>query len=356
MFENSALESSEKFISLKEASLVYDSPIRLPFELPGTKPFIIAADNDAKLIIGDKLNTTVIKDFTIVIKEIVKYCKELNSLSLVKVHALGKWLLLNCSSYLHKGEPEFLDLIRGSKLFMNQNQELCAPTQFINPVFKEKYVPIMELRWMPAKDLAVEEKCISALKELRMRNCLQLKVDEIIDLYEHSLKQNDTCRRLLAELIVEILVSRLHDEIDKVLGEYSTTKAVNLRHFLMSVNWVPLQRERPQSYPQSLLWKGTECATGGLNPSRYSSPRDCVDSQYAYCAGSVACVSDLDVPEELKPHLEMKQIHLDTVVRHLKLTTKCFESSALKVEWYDYLTVTKRCYEFMTTCDAQVKI
>ena len=36
------------------------------------------------------------------------------------------------------------------------------------------------------------------------------------------------------------------------------------------------------------------------------------------------------------------------VVRHLKLTTKCFESSALKVEWYDYLTVTKRCYEFMS--------
>ena len=41
------------------------------------------------------------------------------------------------------------------------------------------------------------------------------------------------------------------------------------------------------------------------------------------------------------------------MVRHLKLTTKCFESSALKVEWYDYLTVTKRCYEFMSTCEPQ---
>ena len=49
----------------------------------------------------------------------------------------------------------------------------------------------------------------------------------------------------------------------------------------------------------------------------------------------------------------LKKVHLDVVVRHLKLTTKCFESSALKVEWYDYLTVAKRCYEFMSNCEPQ---
>ena len=353
LFENSALECSERFISLKEASFVYDAAgLRLPFELPGLKPFIYAGDNDTKLILSDKLNTVVINDFTLIIKEIIKYCKEINSLSMMKVHQLGKWLLLNCAGYFHQksSEPEFLEMIRSAKLFMNQNQELCSATQFINPLFKEKYVPILDSRWIPARDLINEEKCINALRELRMRNCLQLRVDEIIDLYEHSLKQNETNRRLLAELIVEILVSRLNEESEKALSEYSTSKAVNLRHFLMSVSWVPLQRERPKSYPQSLSWKGGESPLG-----RFSSPRDCVDSQFAHCAGSVAFVSDLEVPNELKPHLEMKQVHLDTVVRHLKLTTKCFEQSALKPEWYDYLTVAQRCYEFMANCEPQVK-
>lgn len=201
-----------------------------------------------------------------------------------------------------------------------------------------------------------------------MRNCLQLKVDEIIDLYEHSLKQTDSYRRLLAELIIDILVTRVHDAsasasasaagsaadaIEKSLGEYSTSKAVTLRHFLMSVPWIPLQRERPQSYPQSLLWKGCEnaatqttttttnaAAASTPTPTNrlFSSPRDCVDSHFAYCAGSVSCVSNLDVPVELKPYIELKHVQLEHVVRHLKLMTRCFESSALKVEWYDYLT------------------
>ena len=43
----------------------------------------------------------LVKDFSVIIREIVRYCtsKELNTLSAGKVHALGKWLLLNCSSY-----------------------------------------------------------------------------------------------------------------------------------------------------------------------------------------------------------------------------------------------------------------
>ncbi len=127
----------------------------------------------------------------------------------------------------------------------------------------------------------------------------------------------------------------------------------------MSVNWIPLQRERPQSYPQSLLWKGSELSSAAspstnLNHNiRFSSPRDCVDSQFAYCTGSVSCVSDLEIPAELKVYVDLKQVQLDLVVRHLKITTKCFESAAVKAEWYDYLTVTKRCYEFMSTCDPQ---
>jgi len=308
----------------------------------------------------------------------------------IKVHSIGKWLLLNCASYLYdsnssnnkttnnnsKSSSDLIELIKNAKLFFNQNNELCAAYQFINPMFKERYMPILETKCLPAKDL-MEEKFISILKELKMRNCLQLKVDEIIDLYENSVKQTDINRRLLAELIIEILINRLQDSksssldsatsIEKVLNEYSASKAVTLRHFLMSVSWIPLQRERPQSYPQSLSWKGSESlasnGSGISSPStlisssstqvKFSSPRECVDSAFAYCVGSVACVSDLEIPIDLKSYIDLKQVHLDIVVRHLKLTTKCFESSALKVEWYDYLTVSKRCYEFMSTCDPQ---
>ena len=44
------------------------------------------------------------------------------------------------------------------------------------------------------------------------------------------------------------------------------------------------------------------------------------------------------MPAELKPYIELKQVQLEHVVRHLKLMTRCFEANAIKQEWYDYLT------------------
>ena len=180
-------------------------------------------ENETKLLIIEKLQLNLVKDFSVIIKEIIRYCTSPTKetlLTVSKVHSLGKWLLLNCSSYLvhsssnsskHLVNLELVELIKNAKLFMNQRQELCAASQFINPLFKERFLTILDPKWIPYKDLVAEEKCINVLKELKMRNCLQLRVDEIIDLYEHSIKQSDSYRRLFAELVIDILVNRLQD-------------------------------------------------------------------------------------------------------------------------------------------------
>ncbi|CAF0746878.1 unnamed protein product [Brachionus calyciflorus] len=347
IFENSAVECMDKYIPIKECLYVYyDTQIRLPFELPGLKSFIYVDSLDTKILIQDKLGLNICKEFTFILKEIMKYLhnKDLNSLNSIKIHLLGKWLLLNCSTYL-LGSSDLFELVKVTKLFLNQNQELCSPQQFINPGKNDKYISILDSKILPSKDLLQDEKCISVLKELKMRSYTQLKIDEIIDLYEQSIKiMTESHRRLLAELIIEILVNR-YEQNETLLMEYSPSKAVNLRHYLTSVNWIPLKKDRPGSYPQSLSWKGADSA------SKFSSPKDCVDHSYSYCVGSVSYISDLDIPTQLKDFLDLKKVHLDQVVRHLKITTKCFDSSALKIEWYDYLTVTKKCYEFMMTSD-----
>lgn len=346
MFENSALESMDKYIPLKECLYVYyDTQIRLPFELPGLQSFILVDTLDTKTLIQDKLGLDICKEFTFILQEILKYLqdRDRNSLNSIKIHILGKWLLLNCSTYL-LGSNELYESIRSTKLFLNQNQELCSPGQFINPGKNDKYLAILESKILPSQDLLQDDKCINVLKELKMRSYTQLKIDEIIDLYEQSIKSmNETNRRLLAELIIEILMNR-YEQNESLLVEYSTSKAVNLRHYLTSVNWIPLKKDRPQSYPQSVTWRGADPAMN----NRFSSPKDCVDQSYSYCVGSVNCISDIDIPNQLKDFLDLKKVYLDQVVRHLKITTKCFESSALKIEWYDYLTLSKKCYEFMS--------
>ena len=374
IWENSAVESSNKFLSLKEALYIYDTPIRLPFELPGIEPFIIVSQNEPILLILEKLNIQIMKDFLIIIKEIINCCTRTDQhlMPSEKIHLIGKWMLLNCSSFLStKSMPnkessqtsfdnslDLIECIKSAKLFLNQNQVLCSANQLIDPLLKEKFLEVLDPNCIPSKDLILDKKCIRTLKELGMRNCVQLKVDEIICLYENSIKQNEQHRRLFAELIIDILINRLHesiekkDSIEKALIEYSTTKAVTLKHFLMSVNWIPVQRDRTQSYPQTLFWKGDEPDSSENIKTKFYSPRDCVDSQFALCAGSVAYVIDLKIPTELKAYIDLKQVHLDVVVRHLKLATKCFESSALKTDWYDYLTVTKKCYEFINSFES----
>jgi hypothetical protein len=178
---------------------------------------VFVNENETKLLIIEKLHLNIVKDFGVILTEVIKYCIGLTKASAEakRVHLLGKWLLLNCSGYLlAKSAPpssDLHDLIKTTKLFMNQNGELCAASQFLNPLFKERFLTIIDPKWLPHKDLCQEEKCINVLKELKMRNCLQLKVDEIIDLYEYSIKQNDAYRRLFSELVIDILVNRLQD-------------------------------------------------------------------------------------------------------------------------------------------------
>ena len=48
IFENSALECSDRYLPLKEAAFIHDTNIRLPFELPGIKPFIYLQNSDTR--------------------------------------------------------------------------------------------------------------------------------------------------------------------------------------------------------------------------------------------------------------------------------------------------------------------
>jgi hypothetical protein len=103
IFDNSAIECTDHYVALNESSLIYESNnIRLPFELPGLKPFISVYDLDTKCLIENLLNLNVIKDFKLILYEIIKYCtnKDANSLNTYKIHCLGK--LLNSFNFYKK--------------------------------------------------------------------------------------------------------------------------------------------------------------------------------------------------------------------------------------------------------------
>lgn len=53
-------------------------------------------------------------------------------------------------------------------MFLNQNQELCAASQFINPLSKDRFLEILDPKCLPAKDLLADEKCMNILKELKV--------------------------------------------------------------------------------------------------------------------------------------------------------------------------------------------
>ncbi|CAF4617166.1 unnamed protein product, partial [Didymodactylos carnosus] len=127
---------------------------------------------------------------------------------------------------------------------------ICS--QLIDPYFKEKYLPLFDVRLLPCQELLDNDKYLSLLRHLKLRTCYDLKCDELIDICEHQKDQNKQHNRaLLADFILELLIHN-----PKLLEHYSQAKQIVLKQYLNITPWVPVQVERPQQYPQTLTWQG----------------------------------------------------------------------------------------------------
>ncbi|CAF1133714.1 unnamed protein product, partial [Didymodactylos carnosus] len=353
IFDNAYNETdSLKYISLTNVLYIYESGPKLPLDLQ-PKSCIHVTDSDSRILL-DKLGY-VIHDFTHVARYIITTIAAGNaqkqetttskiSTDYVKMTTLGKWLLAHCASLILT-DVLCQETLSSCKLFLNKKQELCSCSQLIDPYFKEKYLPLFDVRLLPCQELLDNDKYLSLLRHLKLRTCYDLKCDELIDICEHQKDQNKQHNRaLLADFILELLIHN-----PKLLEDYSQAKRIVLKQYLNITPWVPVQVERPQQYPQTLTWQGS------VDPRRlYVTPRDCTDKSYSYVIGSVCLISSLDIPLEHRGKIDLREIKIDLLVKHLKIVIQCFMKctpTEHKNEYSEYSNICKKLYESLSHFD-----
>ncbi|KAI0979566.1 hypothetical protein GJ496_003085 [Pomphorhynchus laevis] len=396
LFDNATCDVKEKYISLSSSSyLCYENGPRLPFlhshckKSMGTnnilctgtrsiinsnqnvlRPCIHVQDQDSKKLL-ELLNQHPV-EFGIAARQLVINLPD--SLSRVinnssnqgsngisgnngktvneNVSNIGKWLLCNCERILLT-DNLCRDCIRPLHLFHNQSRDLCSASQLIDPSRSDKYVSILGSRFLPANDLCTDHN-LALLRSLGMRSIYELKGEEIVEICEAVRTMPKSRRQLLASLLLTVICgdfgkTLLSEPVNVTGGARCTVKV-----FLYSFPWVPISHKRPSNYPSSLTWKYDQHSksTNDEDDCQFMAPHDVLDKRQAHIGGSEIFVSDLDIRNEHISKFAFKKCGVDIVVRHLKNVVSSYALMHDRVEYLEYLNITKECYDALQKLDS----
>ena len=175
---------------------------------------------------------------------------------------LGKWLLSNCHNLL-LSDVICQDTLSTCRLFPNRKGELCSCQQMFDPTSfhqhnKEKFLNLFEMKYLPLIELTSNNEYLTLLKHLKLKQYYEIKCDELIDICEITIKESSsstTSKRSLMLLLAEFIIDILSHN-PKLIDDYSQTKKINLKQYLIITQWVPVMLERPVGYPSTLTWHG----------------------------------------------------------------------------------------------------
>lgn len=177
---------------------------------------------------------------------------------------LGKWILANCTNLILT-DSVCQDTLSTCRLFLNRKGEICSCQQMFDPSSfqnnnKEKYLALFEAKYLPSVDLCSVNEHLILLRHLKLRQFYDIKVDEVIDICESTIKDSSVTTSnkrslmlLLADFIIDIL-----NQNPKIMDDYSQIKQITLRQYLNNAPWIPVMTERPHGYPATLTWQGNK--------------------------------------------------------------------------------------------------
>ncbi|KAL7674953.1 hypothetical protein ACOME3_001223 [Neoechinorhynchus agilis] len=353
---NGGLECREQFVSVDQTFLCYSNGPKCP-PVKSSKSIIFAQDKDSRVLV-ERLGQRI-SDFNSIARHVVAtavatFQDERNGMS-SSIVATGKWILAHCAGII-LADTLCQESLSKARLFQNRKLELCSPSEMIDPTFRERFVSVLSTRLLPNLDLITEGN-ISLLKMMKLRNIYDVTADELVEACELSRTFTLDRRRVLANLLVDVLTIN-----DRLLNEYVNNLAVGkvaivptFKAFIHTFPWVPVMQQRPSGYPSSLIWMAELKKTGTTSPAFIPLPESRYydkDRSLAFVAGSVVQISELDIETlEHKSRFQFKELTCTMVVRHLKNIVHCFQavsaSAQDRTQYFDYMNVTKKCYDVL---------
>ncbi|XP_077468209.1 sacsin isoform X1 [Stigmatopora argus] len=178
---------------------------------------------------------------------------------------------------------------------------------------------------------------LHSLRQLGLRNEVQLGEKDVLEVAKKIADLQS-----LEDPEWDLIIKKATTLLQILNKQTKLVKSTDTQTSLLKLNWVPVCKERPPTYPKSLAWAGDT-----LNISSLSEM--CNISHAVLVGSSVALVEHTSggMKKALKLNIEPQ---VDQVLQHLKSVNDWHKSQAFTTEdWYQFQQILFEIYGFMQT-------
>ncbi|TNN01595.1 hypothetical protein fugu_010977 [Takifugu bimaculatus] len=297
---------------------------------------------------------------------LVGYCDE-ESLRLIKMLNIEQITTTECLKFIvHDIERGFyttdeitqimLWALQNMAFLKNENSSVLgwlSPIKFIqlpcgklakaSDLFDPELEILQNLFYMeeknrfPTSEFTFSSDVLHSLRQLGLRNEVQLNEKDVVTVakkieeLQHSKDTNEDLVIKKAKMLLQILNRQT-----------KLVKSADAQTALLKLQWVPVCKERPLTYPKSLSWVGDAATICSLS--------EMCDISHAVLVGSAVALvehTSAGMKKALKLSLEPQA---DQVVQHLRAVIDWHKSKAFTTEdWYQFQQILFEIYGFMQT-------
>ncbi|XP_061072913.1 sacsin isoform X2 [Conger conger] len=320
------------FIPLKGARALHHSA-KLPADLRLSVNIIDCSD-EATIRLIKMLRVEQIKS-TECLKLIVQDLEK-NFYAKDEVTKIMFWVLEHLS-FLKNENPSVIKLLSSQKFILASSGKPIAATDLFDPELEilQNLFYMEEKTRFPPSTYTSSPDILHSLRQLGLKCEVQLTEKDVLQV---ARKIEDLQGGSKPDW--DALLKKAKTLLTILNKQTKLVKSSEVQSALQKLKWVPVCKERPLNYPQSLAWKGDS-----FNISSFS---EMCDISHAVLVGSsVALVerTSAGMKKALKLSIEPQ---VDQVLQHLQAINDWHRSQAFTTEdWYQFQQILTEIYDFM---------
>uniref|UniRef100_A0A8C4S8P2 Sacsin molecular chaperone n=1 Tax=Erpetoichthys calabaricus TaxID=27687 RepID=A0A8C4S8P2_ERPCA len=332
MIFNKIGQSSDSFTMIRGSKVLHHTA-KLP---PGIRMSATVVDNsdEATIRLVTMLKVEQLKStdcLKLIIDDTEKgfYSKE-------EVTDIMLWVLKHLQ-YLKNECSLVVEWLSSLKFILTSQGKFVAAKDLFDPeieILKNLFYSDEHL-WFPPTIYTSSSDTVHSLRQVGLKNELQLSEKDFLQVAKkiEQLQKNVKTERDAIFKKAETLL--------KVLNKHGNlVKSAEAQLSLQKIKWVPVCKERPPNYPQSLAWKGDSLSLSCLS--------NMCDVSHAVLVGSSVALVE-HISPSMKKALKLSiEPQVDQVLQHLKAVIDWHRSQQFTTEdWYQFQQILLEIYEFM---------
>lgn len=253
-----------------------------------------------------------------------------------EMNSIMLWTLTHLS-FLKNENKAVITWLSSLKFINSSSGKLLAATDFFDPELEilQNLFYMEEKTRFPPNMYTSSPDILHSLRQLGLKNEVQLTEKDVLQVAKKIEELQAS-----AKPDWESLLKKAKTLLTVLNKQTKLVKSPDIQASLQKIKWVPVCKERPLNYPQSLAWKGDTCNISSLSEM-------CSISHAVLVGSSVSLVERTSAGMRKSLKLSMEP-QVDKVLQHLKAVNDWHRSQVFTTEdWYQFQQMLFEIYDVM---------